>query len=93
MDSGERRAQLVGHIGEEVGLGRGGGFGAGERVLQLGEHRCARIALSGPTAPRALDGIDPELIAADQLPRVPESMTLVNERTTNWTIVPCPTPA
>jgi aminopeptidase len=65
----------------------------GERVLALGEHRCARIGLSGPTAPRALEGIDPELIAADQLPRVPESMTLVNERTTNWTIVPCPNPA
>jgi aminopeptidase len=65
----------------------------GERVLELGELRCARIALSGPSAPRALDGIDPELIALDQLPRVPESMKLVNERTTNWSIVPCPNPA
>jgi aminopeptidase len=65
----------------------------GERVLALGELRCARIGLSGPSAPRALEGVDPELIALDQLPRVPESMTVVNERTTNWTIVPCPTPA
>jgi aminopeptidase len=65
----------------------------GERILALGELRCARIGLSGPSAPRALDGIDPQLIALDQLPRVPESMTLVNERTTNWTIVPCPNPA
>jgi aminopeptidase len=65
----------------------------GERVLELGELRCARIGLSGPSAPRALEGIDPELIALDQLPRVPESMKLVNERTTNWTIVPCPNPA
>src|SRR5665213_2367903 len=65
----------------------------GERVLELGELRCARIALSGPSAPRALEGIDPELIALDQLPRVPESMKLVNERTTNWSIVPCPNPA
>jgi aminopeptidase len=65
----------------------------GERMLALGELRCARIGLSGPSAPRALEGIDPELIALDQLPRVPESMTLVNERTTNWTIVPCPNPA
>jgi aminopeptidase len=65
----------------------------GDRILELGEHRCARIGLSGPTAPRALEGIDPELIALDQLPRVPESMTLINERTTNWTIVPCPNPA
>jgi aminopeptidase len=65
----------------------------GERVLELGELRCARIALSGPSAPRALEGIDPALIALDQLPRVPESMKLVNERTTNWSIVPCPNPA
>jgi aminopeptidase len=65
----------------------------GERMLELGELRCARIGLSGPSAPRALEGIDPELIALDQLPRVPESMKLVNERTTNWTIVPCPNPA
>jgi aminopeptidase len=42
-------------------------------------------------APEALDGIDPELISLDMLPRVPESMTLLNERTTNWSIVPCPT--
>ncbi|MGI8714489.1 MAG: aminopeptidase [Solirubrobacteraceae bacterium] len=65
----------------------------GKRMLELGELRCARIGLSGPAAPRALEGIDPELIALDQLPRVPESMTLVNQRTTNWTIVPCPNPA
>jgi len=65
----------------------------GERVLALGEHRCARIGMSGPVAPRALEGIDPERIALDMLPRVPESMQVVNDRTTNWTIVPGPTPA
>jgi aminopeptidase len=64
-----------------------------QRVLALGEHRAARISLSGPTAPRALEGIDPELIALDQFPRVPEMMQIVNDRTTNWTIVPCPNPA
>lgn len=63
----------------------------GERMLALGEVRAARIGLSGPAAPRALDGIDPELIGLDMLPRLPESMTLVNARTTNWTIVPAPT--
>ena len=62
-----------------------------ERLLALGEHHAARISLSGPVAPRALDGIDPELISLDMLPRMRESMTLVNERTTNWTIVPAPT--
>src|ERR1700742_4600894 len=37
----------------------------GERMIELGDLRCARIAMSGPSAPRALEGIDPELIALD----------------------------
>ncbi|MGZ4166236.1 MAG: aminopeptidase [Solirubrobacteraceae bacterium] len=65
----------------------------GERMLQLGELRAARISLSGPVAPHALDDVDPELISLDRLPRVPESMKVLNDATTNWTIVPCPTPA
>ncbi len=60
----------------------------GERLLALSEHRAARISLSGPAAPHALDEVDPELIALDMLPRLAESMTVVNARTTNWTIVP-----
>ena len=65
----------------------------GERMLALGDHHAARISMSGPAAPHALDGIDPELISLDRLPRVPESMKVLNDSTTNWTIVPCPTPA
>lgn len=64
----------------------------GERVLALGDQRAARISLSGPVAPHALDDVDPELISLDMLPRVRESMTVLNDATTNWTIVPCPTP-
>src|ERR1700756_912349 len=63
----------------------------GQRILALGEEHAARIALSGPVAPHALDDIDPELIGLDMLPRLPESMKVVNDATTNWTIVPCPT--
>jgi aminopeptidase len=63
----------------------------GERLLELGELHAARIALSGPVAPRALDDVDPDLISLDRLPRVPESMKVLNDATTNWTIVPCPT--
>ena len=65
----------------------------GERVLALGEHRAARISLSGPVAPYALDDVDPGLISLDRLPRVPEAMKVLNDATTNWTIVPCPTAA
>jgi aminopeptidase len=65
----------------------------GERVLALGEQRAARISMSGPVAPHALDDVDPELISLDRLPRVPEAMKVLNDASTNWTIVPCPTPA
>jgi aminopeptidase len=65
----------------------------GQRLLAVGDHRCARIALSGPTAPRLMDGIDPALLGRDKLPAIAESSKLLTDRTTNWTIVPCPTPA
>jgi aminopeptidase len=65
----------------------------GERMLALGENRCARIALSGPVAPHALDGIDPGLVGKDRLPAVREGGQVLNERTTNWSATPCPTPA
>jgi aminopeptidase len=64
----------------------------GERMLALGEHRAARIGLSGPVAPGLLDDLDPVRSGRDRLPGIKESGTVVNERTTNWSIVPCPTP-
>jgi aminopeptidase len=60
----------------------------GQRVLALGEHRAARIGLSGPSAPGLLDGLDPVRAGRDRLPGVKESGQVVNERTTNWSIVP-----
>jgi aminopeptidase len=63
----------------------------GARMRALGEHRCAVIALTGPVAPRIMDGIDPALLGRDLLPRVRESIEIVNQRTTNWTAAPCPT--
>ena len=63
----------------------------GYRVLELGSQRAASIALSGPPPPDALDGVDPVRAGRDQLPSVRESMTVINERTVNWTVVPCPT--
>jgi aminopeptidase len=64
----------------------------GERVLALGEHHAARVALSGPSAPGLLSDLDPALVGRDRLPAVKEGMQVVNDRTTNWTIAPCPTP-
>ena len=63
----------------------------GERVLELGRQRCARIGLTGPAHPGLLDDIDPRRAGQDLLPAVKEGGQVVNERTTNWTAVPCPT--
>jgi aminopeptidase len=65
----------------------------GERILALGDQRAARIALSGPSAPGLLEDLDPVRAGRDRLPSVKEAGKVVNERTTNWSIVPCPTPA
>jgi aminopeptidase len=65
----------------------------GERMRALGENRCAVISLTGPVAPHIMDGIDPGLLGRDMLPRVRESIEIVNQRTTNWTAGPCPTQA
>ena len=65
----------------------------GERILALGDERAARIALSGPSAPGLLEDLDPVRAGRDRLPSVKEAGKVVNERTTNWSIVPCPTPA
>jgi aminopeptidase len=63
------------------------------RVLALGEHRAARIAVSPMATPGLLDDLDPALVGRDRYPLIPEYMTIINEGTTNWTGVMCPTPA
>ena len=63
----------------------------GERLRWLGEERAARISLTGSDS-TIFDGIDPTRMGRDLLPYVKEVPVLVNERTTNWTIGPCPTP-
>jgi aminopeptidase len=65
----------------------------GRRMLALGEQRAARILLAGPAAPDALAGLDPARAARDRLPAVSEGARVLEQRTTNWTIVPCPTRA
>jgi aminopeptidase len=63
----------------------------GERILALGEQRCARIALTGATAPRLLEDLDPARVGADRAQTLREAGKVLNDRTTNWTIGPCPT--
>jgi aminopeptidase len=63
-----------------------------QRLLYLSDEHAARISLSGPQAPRALDGLDPARAGRDLLPYLPETGDVVNRMTTSWTIVPAPTP-
>jgi aminopeptidase len=63
----------------------------GQRILDLGELRGARIGLTGPAAPGLLSDLDPVRIGKDPLPFVPEAVKVVNDQTTNWTALPCPT--
>ena len=63
----------------------------GERILALGDQRCARVALTGPTAPRLLEDLDPARVGADRAQTLREAGKVLNDRTTNWTIGPCPT--
>jgi aminopeptidase len=62
------------------------------RLLELSRQRCARISLTGVSDPGLLEGIDVERVGKDQLPWLPEAGQVVNDRTTNWCGVPCPTP-
>jgi aminopeptidase len=61
------------------------------RILAIGEERAARISLAGPTTPGLLDDFDPERVGRDQLPFTKEVLQVIGERTSNWTVVPCPT--
>src|SRR5919202_2885479 len=65
----------------------------GERLLELARQRCARIGIAGPVTPGLLDDLDPARAGRDLLPALKETGVVVNEATTNWTIVPFPTRA
>jgi aminopeptidase len=64
-----------------------------ERLSYLSDEHAARITLSGPHAPSALEGLDPARAGRDLLPYLPGSGEVINKRTTNWSIVPAPTTA
>jgi aminopeptidase len=65
----------------------------GERLLTLADGRGARIALSGPIEPNLMDDLDATLVGRDRLPWLKETSKVIADRSTNWSIVPCPNPA
>jgi aminopeptidase len=63
----------------------------GEKMLQLGEQRCARVGLSGPVEPHLLEDLDQSLVGRERSQPLVEAGKVLNDRTTNWTVGPCPT--
>jgi len=64
----------------------------GARQTTVDELRGARIAVAGDTAVGIFDEVDPKRAGKDRLPTTPESLAVTNERTTNWCVVPGPSP-
>jgi aminopeptidase len=62
-----------------------------DRLEWLSDKHAARITLNGPSAPRALDGLDPARAGRDLIPYLPNTGAVVNRGTTNWCVVPAPT--
>lgn len=64
----------------------------GTRLSRLGAGHGCRISISPNTPPGLLAGIDPAVAGHDQLPSVPEHFQVINDRTTNWCVVPWAVP-
>jgi aminopeptidase len=62
-----------------------------DRLHSFSDEHAARISLSGPQAPHALDDVPAERSGLDLLPYLPGTGTVVNLRTTNWCVAPAPT--
>jgi aminopeptidase len=62
-----------------------------DRIVALGDERAARVWVTGASRPGLFDDLDPGRAGRDLMPRLKETGKIVNDRTTNWTIVPYPT--
>jgi aminopeptidase len=60
----------------------------GERLVQLGRNHGARISIAPNTPPGLMAGVDPARAGRDQLPAVKEHYGVINDKTTNWCVVP-----
>jgi aminopeptidase len=62
-----------------------------ERLEWLSDQHAARVTFTA-LEPNVFDGLDPARAGRDLMPYLPNSGPVVNRRTTNWNIIPCPTP-
>lgn len=62
-----------------------------DRVIAMGEQRCAAISLSGPVEPDLLTDLDQRLVGMEQSAPQREAGQVIGKRFLNWTIGPGPT--
>lgn len=64
----------------------------GRRLVDLGAGHGVRISITPQVPPGLLAGVDPARAGRDALPALAENFDVINAKTTNWTVVPWPTP-
>jgi aminopeptidase len=64
----------------------------GQRLVDLGAGHGVRISITPQIPPGLLAGVDPARAGRDALPALAENFDVINAKTTNWTVVPWPTP-
>ncbi|HEX4517959.1 MAG TPA: aminopeptidase [Gaiellaceae bacterium] len=64
-----------------------------EAALAHAEGHGARIVFAGMTEPNIFEGLDPERLGKDQLPRLSVNARIVSERLSNWCGIAAPHPA
>jgi aminopeptidase len=62
-----------------------------DRMEHFSDEHAARVTLSGPHAPHALDDVPADRSGVDLLPYLPVIGKIVNKATTNWCVAPAPT--
>ena len=60
----------------------------GQRLKRLGEGHGSRISVAPNTPPGLMAGVDPARAGRDQLPALQEHSDVINDKTTNWCVVP-----
>ena len=63
----------------------------GQRAIARSEERGALISIAGAVSPGLLDDLDPRRVGKDLLPRIKENFEIINQRTSNWLVMPGPT--
>jgi aminopeptidase len=59
-----------------------------KRLLELSSAHGSRISVAPNSPPGLMEGVDPAVAGRDQLPSLKEHYDVINQKTTNWCVVP-----